>query len=156
MMNRKDLLDLLIEKKLTLSSMESLTGGLFASTFTSIPGASKVFQGSAVTYQDKVKESYGVKKSTIETYGAISAQCAKEMALCASTFFKTDIAISFTGNAGPDNQEEKPVGLVYISIKLNNIIHTFELHLQGEREEIRKQSVDFAFNKLFSYLQEIQ
>jgi len=148
-MERKDLLDVLVSKKLTLSCMESLTGGLFASTFTSIPGASQVFLGGAVTYQDKVKELFGVPSSVIKEHGAISKECAKEMALNASLFFSSDVAVSFTGNAGPDAQEGKPVGLVYIGIKVKNSLSVYELHLTGERNFIRRQCVDFAFSKIF-------
>lgn len=66
-MERKDLLQLMMEKHLTLSCMESLTGGLFATSFTSVPGASEVFLGGAVAYSNKVKESFGVKNATIES-----------------------------------------------------------------------------------------
>ena len=153
-MVRKDLFDLLVKNNLTLSCMESLTGGLFASAFTSIPGASKVFVGGAVTYTDKVKETYGVKTSTIEKYGAISAECSKEMAMKAALFFQSDIAVSFTGNAGPDASEGKPVGLVFISIKLDTTLYTYKLSLEGEREDIRRQCVDFAFKTLIDLLNE--
>lgn len=148
-MERKDLLDSLVAKNLTLSSMESLTGGLFASTFTSIPGASQVYKGSAVTYTDKVKALFGVSEKTLEAYGAISKECAKEMALQCSLYFDTDCAVSFTGNAGPDAQEDKPVGLVYIGVKVKNQLSVYELHLAGERNFIRRQCVDFAFKTLY-------
>jgi PncC family amidohydrolase len=147
-MEYKDLLDILIEQNLSLTCMESLTGGLFASTFTSIPNASKVFHGGAVTYTDSIKESFGVSKKTIESFGAISKECAKEMAIQASLFFNSDIAVSFTGNAGPSESEGKPVGLVYIGIKFKDKVSVFELHLEGTRNQIRKQCVDFAFSTL--------
>ena len=149
-MEIKKLLEDLLKKDYTLSSMESLTGGLFASTFTSIPGASKVFKGSAVTYTDEVKEKYGVRKSTIETQGAVSLACAKEMALRSSSFFDTDVSVSFTGNAGPTESENKPVGLVFIAIRIQDILYSYELHLEGTRDEIRRQCVDFAFKTIDS------
>lgn len=151
-MERKDLLDALVDHKLTISSMESVTGGLFASTFTSIPGASQAFKGSAVTYQDEVKEAFGVKKDTIEKYGAISSNVAKEMAIKASEFFKSDVSVSFTGNAGPDAQEDKPVGMVFVSIRIKDKLFTYQLALKGERDAIRKQCVDFAFQTLLDKL----
>ena len=151
-MEYQDLLSLLVSQNLSLSCMESLTGGMFASTFTGIPGASQVFHGGAVTYIDAVKESFGVHKSTIDTYGAVSKECAKEMAVNASVFFKTDIAVSFTGNAGPTESEGKPVGLVYIGIKCKDEVNVYELHLKGERNDIRKQCVDFAFKTLIEKL----
>lgn len=153
-MERKELLDALVEHKLTISSMESITGGLFASTFTSIPGASNAFKGSAVTYQDEVKESFGVKKETIEKYGAISSQTAKEMAIKASEFFKSEVSVSFTGNAGPDAQEDKPVGMVFVSIRIKDKLYTYQLALKGEREAIRKQCVDFAFQTIYDKIKD--
>lgn len=148
-MERKDLLQLMMEKHLTLSCMESLTGGLFATSFTSVPGASEVFLGGAVAYSNKVKESFGVKNATIEKHGAISRECADEMALKASLFFHSDCSVSFTGNAGPSAEEDKPVGLVYISIHVKNKLYSYQLNLNGDREDIRRQCVDFAFSTLF-------
>jgi PncC family amidohydrolase len=148
-MERKELLDALVEKKLTLSSMESLTGGLFSAAFTSIPGASQVFKGGAVTYSDEAKESFGVKKETIAEKGAVSLECAKEMAVKASEFFNSDIAVSFTGNAGPTASEEKPIGMVFIALRVKDSLFSYELALHGDREEIRRQCVDFAFSTLF-------
>jgi PncC family amidohydrolase len=151
-MEYKDLLNVLMEKRLSLSCMESLTGGLFASTFTSIPGASSVCHGGAVTYTDAVKKSFNVPSSVIANYGAISKECAKEMAKQASSFFQSDVAVSFTGNAGPTESEGKPVGLVYIAMKVLDKLEVYELHLNGERNDIRKQCVDFAFATLFEKL----
>jgi PncC family amidohydrolase len=148
-MERKELLDALVEKKLTLSSMESLTRGLFSAAFTSIPGASQVFKGGAVTYSDEAKESFGVKKETIAEKGAVSLECAKEMAVKASEFFNSDIAVSFTGNAGPTASEEKPIGMVFIALRVKDSLFSYELALHGDREEIRRQCVDFAFSTLF-------
>lgn len=154
-MERKDLLAALKEKKLTLSCMESLTGGLFASTVTSVPGASEVFVGGAVTYVDAAKANFGVKESTLKNYGAISKECAKEMALRASVFFQSDCSVSFTGNAGPSAEENKPVGLVYIAIKVKESLYTYQLNLQGERDDIRRQCVDFAFKTLTEKIKEM-
>lgn len=151
-MERRDLLDKLIEKNLTLSCMESLTGGLFASAFTSIPNASKVFKGGIVTYTDKVKEYFGIPRSIIESFGAISKECAREMCLKASLHFESDCAISFTGNAGPSADEGKEIGLVYIAIKVSNSLVIYTLNFKGDRRSIREQCVDFAFNKLYEKL----
>ncbi len=151
-MERKDLLEILKSKHLTLSCMESLTGGMFANSFTSVPGASEAFVGGAVTYSNKVKEFFGVKEGTIQRYGAISRQCADEMALRASVFFQSDCSVSFTGNAGPSAEEGKPVGLVFVSIKVKETLYSYELNLTGDREDVRRQCVDFAFNTLFDKL----
>lgn len=147
-MERKNLLDLLVSNHLTLSAMESVTGGLFASSFVSIPGASKAFKGSAVTYCDESKKAFGVPEDILEKHGAISAECAKSMALAASRFFGSDVSISFTGNAGPDADEGKPVGLVFVALKVKDTLYSFRLELTGDRETIRRQLVDFAFQTI--------
>ncbi len=154
-MERKELLDALNEHHLSLSSMESVTGGLFASCFTSVPGASNVFKGSAVTYQDKTKQSFGVKKDTLKKFGAISAETAKEMAIKASEFFQSEVSVSFTGNAGPDVMEEKPIGMVFVSIRVLDKLYTYQLSLKGERDAIRKQCVDFAFQTILDKVKEL-
>jgi PncC family amidohydrolase len=153
-MEYKDLLDLLISQNLSLASMESLTGGMFASTFTGIPNASMVFHGGAVTYTDNAKMTFHVSEKIIQDHGAVSKECAKEMALQASSFFNSDIAVSFTGNAGPTSSEGKPVGLVYIGFKIKDNVEVYELRLQGNRNSIRKQCVDFAFKTLIQHLSE--
>jgi PncC family amidohydrolase len=115
-----------------MACMESLTGGLFAATFTAIPGASQAFKGGYVTYSNDAKIKAGVRKETLDTYGAISKECAEEMALACSRTLGTDVSVSFTGNAGPEAQEGKPVGDVYLAIR-------------GDRAEVRNQCVELAF-----------
>ena len=153
-MESHELLDLLVEKHLTIASMESLTGGLFSAFFTSIPGASQAFKGGIVSYCNEAKERFGVRKETLENFGAISAECAKEMCLAAAAIFKTDIAISFTGNAGPTADEEKPVGLVYVGIKVRENYYGYRLDLKGDRDTIRRQLIDFAFAKIMEKIGE--
>lgn len=154
-MESHELLDLLVEKHLTIASMESLTGGLFSAFFTSIPGASQAFKGGIVSYCNEAKERFGVRKETLENFGAISAECAKEMCLAAAAIFKTDIAISFTGNAGPSADEGKPVGLVYIGIKIKDKFFGYRLDLTGERAKIRRSLIDFAFQTLVQKITEL-
>ncbi len=148
-MKHQDLLELLKNNHLSLASCESLTGGLFASTFTSIPGASEVFKGAIVTYTDEIKEKLGVSKETIDTYGAISKECAREMALNASNYFSSDITVSFTGNAGPTASEGKDIGLVYVGLIIKNNLYVYKLNLTGTREVIREKVVDFAFKTIY-------
>lgn len=133
------LFDLLEKHNLHISSAESLTGGAFMSYLTSISGASKVLKGGMVTYLNEVKEKLGVSSETLDKYGAVSKECAYEMAMSASKFFETEVAISFTGNAGPTVLENKAVGLVYIGICINSKCETYELHLSGSRNEIREE-----------------
>ena len=154
-MEAKDILGRLVEKGWTLSAMESLTGGLFAASFTAIPGASQAFKGSLVTYCDEAKEQFGVKKETISAHGAISAECAEEMCLSAASLFQSDVSIAFTGNAGPSASEGKPVGLVYVAILVQDKISCYRLDLQGDRKEIRRRLIDFAFHALDEKLAEI-
>ena len=125
---------------MTISSIESLTGGLFASTLVSKPGASKYFKGSMVTYSNEIKEALGVDTSN----GVVNKEVALQMAAKGKEQFNTDICVSFTGNAGPDTLDNAPVGKVFIAINEE----VFELDLKGTRNEIRQQAVDFAISKL--------
>jgi nicotinamide-nucleotide amidase len=130
-------------KILTFASVESFTGGMFSSEIVGIPGASKFFKGSLVSYSNDIKNKIGVNTSR----GVVNSRVAKEMALGGKEYFEVDYCFSFTGNAGPTATEDKPVGLVFIAI--NDEVH--ELNFKGNREEVRRQSVDFAleiFRKL--------
>lgn len=135
---------LLIERKISLSSAESCTGGLFAGKITEIPGISKIFDRGIITYSNRAKiEELGVRKETLEEYGAVSPETAKEMALGLKKLTDSDLCISVTGIAGPDGgTEDKPVGLVYIAIwykdKLNEY---FFKNRSTNRERIRKYTV---------------
>lgn len=106
----------LMEKNLTLSSAESCTGGMFASTMTDIPGISQCFDRGLVTYSNQAKmEELGVSAQTLETYGAVSEETALEMVEGLQRVSGSDVCVSVTGIAGPGGgTEEKPVGLVYI------------------------------------------
>ena len=155
-MNIKGVIDKLIEEELTISSIESLTGGLFASTLTEYSGVSKIYKGSVVSYATEIKEKVvGIDKEIIQKYGVVSKECAYQMAICGQKIFDTNICVSFTGNAGPDVMEGKEVGLVYVSIVINGKVDTYELNLSGTRNEIRKQCVNYAFDKIFENLSRI-
>lgn len=144
-----ELLILLNNLNFKISCCESITGGLFAQEITSIAGASKFFSGGFITYTNEVKINIiKVKKATIEKYGAISKQCAIEMALNTQKILKTNIAISFTGNAGPSAAENKPIGLIYIGIVINNNVWCEVLNILGNRSEIRAIAVAQAINIL--------
>ena len=149
----KDLVSLFTEKKLTLSCAESLTGGLFASTITSIPGVSKLFKGGVVTYWNEAKANViSVSKDTIDEYGVVSSECASEMARGVKNLFNTDVAISFTGNAGPTSMEGKPVGLVYIGIIIKETVFTFEYMFEGDRNQIREACVKQGIKKILELI----
>ena len=135
--------DLLKERKLTLTAAESLTGGAFQSQLTSISGASQYFKGGIVTYSNESKkEILGVSKETIKNEGAVSAQCAIEMAQNAREMFNVDLGLSFTGVAGPDKLENQEVGTVWIGLSVKGQ-PTFakEYHLGKGRENNRDRSV---------------
>lgn len=109
------LLDLCKEKKLTLATAESCTGGLVAAALSEIPGSSLVLDRGFVTYSNEAKQQMlGVTPATIDVYGAVSTQCADEMAKGALAHAQVDLAVSITGIAGPTGAVPgKPIGLVY-------------------------------------------
>ena len=147
------LIEKLKSKNMTLCCVESLTGGLFASTVTSIPGVSSVFKGGVVTYWNEIKnEVVGVSKDTIDQYGVVSSECASEMARGAKRMFSSNVAISFTGNAGPTSMEGKPVGLVYIGVVIDKTVFTFEYIFKGDRNTIRNKCVEAGINKILELL----
>ncbi|MDO4493125.1 MAG: nicotinamide-nucleotide amidohydrolase family protein [Clostridia bacterium] len=127
----------------TIACAESCTGGLLTSAFVDIPGSSAFLIEGAVTYANDAKmRRLGVKRETLETVGAVSAECAKQMAEGIRREAGTDLGVSTTGIAGPDGgTAEKPVGLVYLGIADENGTETLELHLSGDRRAIREQAV---------------
>lgn len=139
----------LIEKNLTIASVESFTVGSFANLIGSVSGISKVYRGSMVTYQTQMKmKLLHIPKDLIDTYGVVSEQIAKEMAIRGKAIFESDICVSFTGNSGPLPMEDKPVGLCYMGIAMNDEIYVYTLHLMGTREEIKHQAILCACDKL--------
>ena len=118
----KKLIKKLIQKKIKISFVESCTGGMLASSITSINGASKVFDLGLITYSNQTKINIlKVKKSIIQKYGAVSAECCEAMVKNLSKISKAQINISVTGIAGPNGGTKlKPVGLVYIGVKKGN------------------------------------
>ena len=118
----KSLIKLLIKKKIKISVAESCTGGLLASTITSISGASKIFNLGLVTYSNQAKiKILGVNKNIIKKYGAVSHECCYAMVKSLSKISKANINVSITGIAGPmGGTKQKPIGLVYVGIKKGN------------------------------------
>ena len=147
------LVNLLKEKELTIGSIESLTGGLFASEITSVPGASKVYKGSIVTYATSEKINLlHIDKDLIDKYGVVSKEVAYEMASKGRKVLDTDLCVSFTGNAGPTCEPGgQPVGKVFIGISDKNITKTYEFDFQGDRNLIRNLSKDKALELLLNF-----
>ncbi len=142
------LIKLLKKKGLTVTTAESCTGGLLSAQLVNVPGASEVFNMSAVTYANAAKEKIlGVPKDVLEKYGAVSVQTARAMADGAAAFSGADAALSVTGIAGPDGgTKEKPVGLVYIGCHVCGKTEVIECHFRGNREKVRMQTVIRAMN----------
>ena len=129
------------EKNLTISCCESLTGGLFASSIVNVSGASNVFVGGYVTYMDSCKEILLDGKEILYKYGVISKEMAYLMAKTVKEKLKSNISISFTGNAGPNASENKEVGLVYSCLIINDKVFNYKDNYQGSREEIRSSCI---------------
>ncbi|MBR1622792.1 MAG: CinA family protein [Pseudobutyrivibrio sp.] len=141
----------LSELKLTVSTAESCTGGLIASTLVDVPGASDCFNEGYVTYSNEAKmKNLKVKDETLMVYGAVSEQTAREMALGVRKKAKADFGVSSTGLAGPGGgSPKKPVGLVYVACAYgDNKCKVKELHLKGTRTEVRQASVKEALELL--------
>jgi len=141
--------------KLMLVLAESCTGGMAAAAITSVAGSSTWFDRGFVTYSNAAKqEMLGVSTITLEKFGAVSEQTAREMALGALKYSKAQIACSITGIAGPDGgTSEKPVGTVCFAwVDNNNPLTSITKNLSGNRQQIRHQSVVTAFRGLLEIL----
>ncbi|MDR0887880.1 MAG: CinA family protein [Candidatus Methanoplasma sp.] len=151
----EDISSLFAKRNYSLSVAESCTGGLIGATITSVPGSSKFFLGSTVVYSNAAKENIlGVRHGTLEKYGAVSKETAKEMAECAFRIFDSDIAVSVTGIAGPGGGTvNKPVGLVFIGITDRKHTETKEFTFTGNRDSVRKSAVDAALGYLIEFIE---
>ena len=138
------IVNLLISKKITLSTVESCTGGMLAQIITSVSGVSKVFKFGFVTYSNQSKIKYlKVPLKVIKIYGAVSEQCCRSMVNNLSRISKSKLNIAITGVAGPKGGSRlKPVGLVYIGIKKGKRIEINEYFFKNKnRDNIRISSV---------------
>ena len=145
----KSLIRILTKKKLKISFAESCTGGLIASSITSISGASKVFALGFVTYSNQAKiEVLKVNKNIIKKYGAVSYECCYAMVKNLSRISNANINVSVTGIAGPKGgTKQKPVGLVYIGIKRGNKIEINKcLFKSKKRSSIQRATVKKALD----------
>lgn len=144
-MTSQELNALFRQKGLTLGSIESFTGGLFAREMTAVPGASKFYKGGLVTYATEEKEQLlGISEADVEKYGVVSKEIALQMAELGRKKLNVDYAVSFTGNAGPDAMENKPVGLIYIGISASEKTEAYEYQLEGNRDTIQKSAINLA------------
>ena len=143
------LVKILIRKKLKISFAESCTGGLLASSITSISGASKIFNFGLITYSNQAKIKFlKINKNIIKKYGAVSHECCLAMVNNLSQISKANINVSVTGIAGPNGgTKQKPVGLVYIGIKKGIKTQIYKcLFKNKKRSSIQKATVKKALD----------
>jgi len=141
---------LLHQNNLTLAIAESCTGGLLTGCLVNVSGVSNVLKEGFITYSNEAKiKNLGVSPETLQNYGAVSPQTAKEMVLGVAKTATADTALAITGIAGPDGgTDEKPVGLVYIACLVNGNVTVNEYNLKGNRQKIRDQAVIYALDLL--------
>jgi PncC family amidohydrolase len=141
-------------KLLTIGTVESATGGRIADRITDVPGSSDYFKGSVVAYSNEVKIALpGVKKETIENYGAVSEQTAVEMAEGGRKLLNVDICVSDTGVAGPSGATpEKPVGLFYLGLAAEGESLSQKHTFLGNREDNKRDAAEAVLNMLKQYL----
>ena len=142
----KILVEKLIEKGLKISTAESCTGGMIAAKITAVPGASGCFDAGVVTYSNEQKNKLiGVKKDTLESFGAVSQETALEMCKSVKELVSADIGVSVTGIAGPGGgTPEKPVGTVWIGVCSNRTHKALKFLFEGNRDEVRSQTAQKA------------
>lgn len=136
------------QKNLSLSTAESCTGGLISKMLTDMPGSSQYFKGGLTAYSNEAKKSIlGVDDKTLSSFGAVSKECAIEMAERAKKIFKTDFAVSTTGVAGPGGAtDKKPVGLVYFALAAPDKTTAYKKVFEGDRKHIRICAAKFALD----------
>lgn len=140
--NESTLVEILKKKNMKISVAESCTGGMLSEKITGVPGASEVFYEGVVTYDNESKITrLHVKRETLEKYGAVSKEVVEEMVKGLST----QMGIAITGFAGPSGgNQENPVGTVFIGVKRGSQVEVFKCFFLGDRENIRKSSVEKA------------
>lgn len=142
----KAVVDLLRANDLTVTCVESCTGGMLSARLINVPGVSDIYKSGVITYSNKAKRRIlGVKKATLQRYGAVSEQTAEEMAKGVVLLTKADVSVAITGIAGPDGgTEEKPVGLVYIACDVKGKVTVKKYRFFGNRTRVRESAVSAA------------
>jgi nicotinamide-nucleotide amidase len=143
---------LCVRSRTVVSGAESCTGGLIAAAITSVPGSSAWFDRGFVTYSNEAKmQMLGVAAKTLEVYGAVSEQTAKEMTQGALAHSQASVSFSVTGVAGPTGgTATKPVGMVCFAFATSTDVEVTTQHFVGDREQVRAQSVAFVLQKLIA------
>ncbi len=147
--------DLLIKSNLKIATAESCTGGRVVDKITNVPGASRYYVGGIIAYSNAVKiQILGVSEKTIRMHGAVSEECAREMAEGAAKIFGADVAIATTGIAGPSGgTKEKPVGTVFIACHLSGETTVVKEQFSGSRSEIKEKAANRAMELMEELLQ---
>jgi nicotinamide-nucleotide amidase len=137
----------------SLATVESLTGGRLAAVVTSVPGASESYLGGFVTYATALKESLvGVPHDLVERYGVVSAECARAMAAGCREATGATYALATTGVAGPDSQEGRPVGTVFVGLAGPEGVSALTMELVGDRRQIQDRACREALSALCGIL----
>ncbi|MGN0633545.1 MAG: CinA family protein [Oscillospiraceae bacterium] len=155
-----DVVKYMTEQGLTASAAESCTGGLISAAITSVPGASKVFIGGAVTYAEQMKvKLLGVSEKTLERFTVYSEQTALEMCSGVRRITGSDYAVAVTGLAGPDGgSKEKPVGTVYAAVcsEKRSVVKNLALYNEPEYEKLDRRSIrDLTVLRTLELLQQM-
>jgi nicotinamide-nucleotide amidase len=153
-----EIINIMREKKLTLGTVESATGGLIAHMITNIPGSSDVFRGSIISYSNEIKiKIVGVKEATLQESGAVSGQVARAMAKRGRKVLGVDICVADTGIAGPGGATPgKPVGLFYLGLSHKDGTFTQKHIFKGTREENKQQASQTALMRVREYLDSLR
>lgn len=153
-----ELVELLIERRLTIAIAESLTGGLLVSDLIATPGASATVLGGVVAYNTELKRSVlGVDASILNVHGAVHPDVAAQMAslvreVLAVDGVQADIGVSTTGVAGPDWQDGRQPGTVFIGVAIDSDLRVSAHEFEGDRASIRRQATDAAVNAVLERL----
>lgn len=144
------IVDKLKAKKYTVATAESCTGGLIAATIINVSGSSSVINESHVTYANEAKMKYlQVEEAVLNTVGAVSYECAYQMAKGVKKLANAEVGLASTGIAGPTGgSKEKPVGTVFTAIAIEDKVLVYENHFEGNRQAIREQTVTQILTKL--------
>ena len=150
----REVISKLTDEGRTLATAESCTGGLLGKLLTDIPGASNAYKGGVISYVSEVKHRLlGVEQETLDIGTAVSRETAHEMAKGAREVVRSDVGVSTTGLAGPDGDGTgRPVGLVYVALDMEGFSYCRELHLAGDRAEIRARAAHEALSMLLEFL----
>jgi PncC family amidohydrolase len=140
----------------TVAAAESITGGRLSARLTDAPGSSAAFTGGVVSYATEVKiDVLGVPQALVAEHGVVSGECARAMAEGVRTLLRTTYGVSTTGVAGPDTQEGKPVGTVFVGVAGPAGTQVHELSLDGDRGEIQAATVSEAMSALGAMMEAV-